>query len=71
MWAQVLRDKSDVPSNFSLKLRKHVRSKRLEAVRQLGVDRIVDFTFGSGESTVHLILELYAQVCGGQGGGGE
>jgi predicted ribosome quality control (RQC) complex YloA/Tae2 family protein len=54
-----------VPSNFSLKLRKHVRTKRLEDVRQLGVDRIVDFVFGSGEATVHLVLELYAQVCVG------
>ncbi len=27
---------------------------------QLGVDRIVDFVFGSGEAAVHLILELYA-----------
>ncbi len=61
---QVIPEKSDIPSNFSLKLRKHVRQKRLESVRQLGVDRIVDFTFGSGEVAVHLILELYAQVRG-------
>ncbi len=42
-WAK---DKSDTPSNFTLKLRKHLRTRRLEDVRQLGVDRIVDFTFG-------------------------
>ncbi|GFH06695.1 uncharacterized protein HaLaN_01365 [Haematococcus lacustris] len=53
---QVLPDKSDVPSNFSLKLRKHVRTKRLEAVRQLGVDRIVDFVFGSGEVAGNIVL---------------
>jgi hypothetical protein len=29
---------------------------------QLGVDRIVDFTFGSGPAAVHLILEMYSQV---------
>lgn len=54
-------DKSDVPSNFSLKLRKHVRTRRLEDIRQLGVDRVVQLTFGSGEATFHLILEFYAQ----------
>ena len=59
---QVMRDKSDVPSNFTLKLRKHMRTRRLEDVRQLGVDRIVDFVFGSGEATYHLILEMYSQV---------
>ena len=42
-WAK---EKSDTPSNFTLKLRKHLRTRRLEDVRQLGVDRIVDFTFG-------------------------
>ncbi len=59
---QMLPEKGDVPSNFSLKLRKHIRTKRLEAVRQLGVDRIVDFTFGTGAVEVHLILEMFAQV---------
>jgi hypothetical protein len=29
---------------------------------QLGVDRIVDFTFGSNEAAYHLILELYDRV---------
>jgi hypothetical protein len=58
----MLRDKSDTPSNFTLKLRKHIRTRRLEDVRQLGVDRIVDFVFGSGEATYHLILEMYSQV---------
>ncbi|CAM9319563.1 unnamed protein product [Chrysoparadoxa australica] len=54
------RDKPDMPSAFSMKLRKHIRSKRLESVRQLGTDRVVDFRFGSGESTCHILLELYA-----------
>ncbi|GAX80591.1 hypothetical protein CEUSTIGMA_g8028.t1 [Chlamydomonas eustigma] len=58
---ELLREKADVPSNFTLKLRKHIRTRRLEAVRQLGVDRIVDFVFGSGEGTYHLILEMYSQ----------
>ncbi|XP_045605121.2 ribosome quality control complex subunit NEMF isoform X1 [Procambarus clarkii] len=51
--------KNPAPSGFSMKLRKHLRNKRLEAVNQLGVDRIVDLTFGSGEAEHHVILELY------------
>lgn len=55
------RDKSSTPSGFTLKLRKHIRTKRLEEVRQLGIDRVVDFQFGLGEGACHIILELYAQ----------
>ncbi|XLR27305.1 hypothetical protein S83_055205, partial [Arachis hypogaea] len=32
-------DKSNTPSGFTLKLRKHSRTRRLEDVRQLGYDR--------------------------------
>eukprot|EP00873_Tetraselmis_striata_P034994 jgi/Tetstr1/455258/TSEL_042096.t1 len=55
------RASSDMPGNFTMKLRKHLRAKRLADVRQLGIDRIVDFTFGHGDSEHHLILELYSQ----------
>lgn len=34
------RDKSTTPSGFTLKLRKHIRTRRLEDVRQLGYDRV-------------------------------
>ncbi|PRP86190.1 nuclear export mediator factor Nemf-like [Planoprotostelium fungivorum] len=54
------REKSTLPSVFTLKLRKHLRTKRVENVRQLGVDRVVEFTFGSGQYTQRLIVELYA-----------
>jgi predicted ribosome quality control (RQC) complex YloA/Tae2 family protein len=54
------RDKNDMPSPFAMKLRKFIRTKRLEDVRQLGSDRVVDFKFGSGDSVCHIILELYA-----------
>lgn len=54
-------DKPDVPSNFVLKLRKHLRTRRLEGITQLGVDRIVRLTFGSGEKACHVLLEFYAQ----------
>ncbi|KAK9841572.1 hypothetical protein WJX74_008143 [Apatococcus lobatus] len=58
---QYLKDRSSAPSNFTLKLRKHLRTRRLTEVRQLGLDRIVDFTFGSGDTAHHLLLELYSQ----------
>jgi hypothetical protein len=54
------RDKSDLPSPFAMKLRKHIRTKRLEDVRQLCNDRVVDLKFGSGDAIFHIILELYA-----------
>ena len=50
-----------MPSPFAMKLRKHLRNLRLENVTQLGnLDRVVDFRFGSGNYTHHLLLELYA-----------
>ncbi|KAF7837675.1 nuclear export mediator factor NEMF isoform X1 [Senna tora] len=56
-----MRDKSNTPSGFTLKLRKHIRTRRLEDVRQLGYDRIILFQFGMGENANYVILELYAQ----------
>lgn len=47
------------PSGFSMKLRKHLKNKRLEKIEQLGVDRIVDFLFGTGEAAYHVIVEFY------------
>lgn len=40
-------------------MRKHLKNKRLENIEQVGVDRIVDLQFGTGEAAYHLILELY------------
>eukprot|EP00892_Ulva_mutabilis_P008831 jgi/Ulvmu1/631/UM010_0001.1 len=54
------RDKSDLPAPFAMKLRKHLRGKRVTGVAQLGVDRIVDFTLGTSEAAHHLLLEIYA-----------
>lgn len=51
--------KSMVPSGFSMKLRKHLKNKRLERIHQLGVDRIVLFQFGTGEAAYYIIIELY------------
>ena len=53
---------SHQPSPFAMKLRKHLKNLRLENITQLGnMDRVVDFRFGSGTYTHHVILELYAQ----------
>lgn len=51
--------KSHAPSGFSTKLRKHIRNKRIENISQIGVDRLVDFQFGSNQAANHLIVELY------------
>ncbi|OCT68327.1 nuclear export mediator factor NEMF [Xenopus laevis] len=51
--------KNMMPSGFAMKCRKHLKSRRLVSVKQLGVDRIVDFQFGSDEAAYHLIVELY------------
>ncbi|KFM27516.1 Nuclear export mediator factor NEMF [Auxenochlorella protothecoides] len=53
--------KGDTPSNFTLKLRKHMRTRRVASIRQLGIDRMVQLTFGTGEAAHHLILEFFAQ----------
>uniref|UniRef100_UPI00398E5961 ribosome quality control complex subunit NEMF n=1 Tax=Pristiophorus japonicus TaxID=55135 RepID=UPI00398E5961 len=51
--------KNMMPSGFSMKCRKHLKSRRLIYIKQLGVDRIVDFQFGSDHAAYHLIIELY------------
>uniref|UniRef100_A0A8C4TIE4 Ribosome quality control complex subunit NEMF n=1 Tax=Erpetoichthys calabaricus TaxID=27687 RepID=A0A8C4TIE4_ERPCA len=51
--------KNLMPSGFAMKCRKHLKTRRLVSVDQLGVDRIVDFQFGSDEAAYHLIVELY------------
>uniref|UniRef100_A0A183CCC2 NFACT-R_1 domain-containing protein n=1 Tax=Globodera pallida TaxID=36090 RepID=A0A183CCC2_GLOPA len=51
--------KATFPSGFSMKFRKHINTRRLTAVSQVGVDRIVDMQFGDGDRTCHVIVELY------------
>ncbi|KAM9708564.1 ribosome quality control complex subunit NEMF [Menidia menidia] len=51
--------KNMMPSGFAMKCRKHLKSRRLTEVKQLGIDRIVDIQFGSDEAAYHLIIELY------------
>uniref|UniRef100_A0AC34FTK1 Uncharacterized protein n=1 Tax=Panagrolaimus sp. ES5 TaxID=591445 RepID=A0AC34FTK1_9BILA len=51
--------KSQLPSQFSMKFRKHINQKRLISIKQLGVDRIVDMQFGEEERACHVIVEIY------------
>uniref|UniRef100_A0A1A7WC97 Ribosome quality control complex subunit NEMF n=1 Tax=Iconisemion striatum TaxID=60296 RepID=A0A1A7WC97_9TELE len=51
--------KNMMPSGFAMKCRKHLKTRRLTQVQQLGIDRIVDIQFGSDEAAYHLIIELY------------
>ncbi|XP_072346950.1 ribosome quality control complex subunit NEMF isoform X1 [Scyliorhinus torazame] len=51
--------KNMMPSGFAMKCRKHLKSRRMIHIKQLGVDRIVDFQFGSDQAAYHLIVELY------------
>ncbi|XP_019743832.1 ribosome quality control complex subunit NEMF isoform X2 [Hippocampus comes] len=51
--------KNMMPSGFAMKCRKHLKTRRLTQVKQLGMDRIVDLQFGSEEAAYHLIVELY------------
>ena len=44
-----------------MKLRKHTKNARLTCVQQVGVDRILNFTFGEGQEVMHVIVELYDQ----------
>jgi predicted ribosome quality control (RQC) complex YloA/Tae2 family protein len=55
------RDHGAVPSGFCLKLRKHIRTRRLDNVQQLGNDRVIALTFSGGGAVVaHLVVEFYA-----------
>ncbi|XP_020279965.1 nuclear export mediator factor NEMF homolog [Pseudomyrmex gracilis] len=51
--------KNVAPSGFSMKMRKHLKNKRLESLTQVGTDRIIDLQFGSGEAAYHILLELF------------
>ncbi|KAJ8661496.1 hypothetical protein O0I10_002762 [Lichtheimia ornata] len=59
---QFSRDKQVTPSPFCAKIRKHLRTRRLTNVRQLGVDRVVDFEFAGSEKSIgyHIIAEFYS-----------
>jgi predicted ribosome quality control (RQC) complex YloA/Tae2 family protein len=45
-----------------VQLRKHLRTKKLDDIKQLGIDRVIDMSFGKGDRAYHIIIELYASV---------
>lgn len=47
-----------VPSGFVAKLRKHLKAKRLTALRQVSNDRIIVFQFAEGKN--YLVLEFFS-----------
>lgn len=52
--------KSKIPSGFTMKFRKYLRSKRIEEIKQIGSERVIEITFGSGDFQNFLILEFYS-----------
>ncbi|EGT57102.1 hypothetical protein CAEBREN_19463 [Caenorhabditis brenneri] len=51
--------KSQTPSSFSMKLRKHINQKRLTSIRVVGFDRLVELVFGTEDRENRLYVELY------------
>jgi len=47
------------PTGFCMKLRKHLKNKRLESVRQIYFDRVVEWAFGSDDYRCYIITEMY------------
>lgn len=37
-----------------------MRTRRVEEIRQVGIDRVVDITLGQGEAAYHILIEFYA-----------
>ncbi|CCH43887.1 putative RNA-binding protein [Wickerhamomyces ciferrii] len=46
------------PSSFVVKLRKHLKSRRLSSIKQVGIDRVIVLTFSDG--AYHLVLEFFS-----------
>ena len=58
-------EKQASPSNFTTKLKKHLKGKRFFSIKQLGVERMIQIEMGYkgeyGSETLYLILEMYAK----------
>lgn len=55
------RDKTAIPSRLTLKLKKHLRTKRLDSIEQFGCDRVLDFKFVGADGVFHLLMEFYVR----------
>lgn len=54
------KDMNKIPSGFSMKLRKHIKGKKIEDIKQVGVERVILIQFGLGTNCFYLICEFYA-----------
>lgn len=50
-----------MPRDFCVVLRKHLSNAFLDKVEQLSFDRILMLTFGKGENTYHVVIELFSR----------
>lgn len=55
-----VREKDPFPLPFAMKLRKHLKSRRVTELQQIGMDRVIDMTVGVGDKCHHVIFEFYA-----------
>ena len=39
---EFIKNEKNVPSGFSMKLRKHLRTRKLTSIKQLGMDRVIE-----------------------------
>ena len=53
------RDVESTPNGLATKMRRYLRGKRLMAVEQLGLDRVVRLQFGIDDSAFNIFVELY------------
>ena len=61
-WLYLAQEKPEtpqMPSSFASYARKQIGNSRINAVRQVGFDRIVDVELSSRESPIHLIFEIF------------
>ncbi|PTU18527.1 hypothetical protein P175DRAFT_0463121 [Aspergillus ochraceoroseus IBT 24754] len=55
---QYSRATAQTPSAFVKRMRKFLKSRRITSIKQIGTDRIIDFTFSDG--IYHMLLEFFA-----------
>ena len=53
-------ERRKLPSSFCMKLRKHIKNKRLQSIEMLKCDRVIQFTVGTNEHQYKLIIELFS-----------
>ncbi len=54
-------ERADIPTNFSIAMRKRITGFRVAAVRQAGADRIIIFDLKKGDTQLNLIIEMFGK----------